>query len=64
MQNNDISEIIAMESKYFTGCLSHASKFSAHICFCRMKFFHVEKTVGHEQKFYGRENATLHDFTL
>ena len=30
MQNNDISEIINMEGQdiYFTGCVSHASKFS------------------------------------
>ena len=53
MQKNDISEIINMKRQdiYFTGYVSHNSKFSAHICFCRKKLFHVEKTVRQEQKF-------------
>ena len=52
MQNNYISETIDMEkARYFTGCVSHASKFSAHICFCKKKVFHVKKTVGQGQKF-------------
>ena len=51
MQNNDISEIINMERQDTSSCVSHASKFSAHTCFCRKKFFHVEKTVGRGQKF-------------
>ena len=52
-QNNDISEIRNkhVKARYFTCCVSYASKFSAHICFCRKKLFHVEKTVGREQKF-------------
>ena len=51
MHNNDISEIINIgKARYFTGCVSHASKFPAHICFCRKKLFHVEKTVGQGQK--------------
>ena len=53
MQNNDISIIISMErqARYFTCCVSHASKFSVHICFGRKKLFHVEKTVCQGQKF-------------
>ena len=52
MQNNDISEIITMERQdILPAVVSHASKFSAHICFSRKKFFHVEKTVGQGQKF-------------
>ena len=39
------------KARYFTDCVSHASKFSAHICFCRKKLFHVEITIGQEQKF-------------
>ena len=52
MQNNDIFEIINKygKARYFTCCVSHASKFSAHIC-CRKKLFHVEKTVDQERKF-------------
>ena len=53
-QNNDISEITNMERQDIspvTGCVSHASKFSTHICFCRKKLFHVEKTIGQGQKF-------------
>ena len=48
IQNNGISEIINMERQdiYLTDRVSHASKFSAHICFCRKKLFHVEKTAG------------------
>ena len=41
------------KARYFNGYVSHASKFSAHICFCRKKFFHVEIIVGQGQKFYG-----------
>ena len=33
-----------------------------HICCCRKKLFHVERTVGQGQKFLGRECATLNDF--
>ena len=52
-RNNDISEMINMkrQDRHFAGCVSHASKFSAHICFCRKKLFHIEKTVGQGQKF-------------
>ena len=65
MQNNDISEINDYgKARYFTDCVSHASKFSTHICFFRKKLFHVEKTAGQGQKFLGLECATLHDITL
>ena len=50
MQNNDSNHKYG-KAIYFTGCASQASKFSAHICFCRKKLFHVEKTVGEEKKF-------------
>ena len=48
LQNNDIKY---GKARHFTGCVSHASKFSTHICFCRKKLFHVEKTVGQGQNF-------------
>ena len=51
MQNNDISEIINMERQDISPAVSHALKFSAHICFCRKKLFRVEKSVGQGQKF-------------
>ena len=53
MQNNDISEIINMKMQDILLAVyevSNASKFSAHICFCRKMLFHVEKTVGQGQK--------------
>ena len=52
MQNSDISEIINMKRQdILLAVLSHASKFSAHICFCRKMLFHVEKTFDQRQKF-------------
>ena len=50
--NNVISKIIEFgKGRYFTCCVSYASKFSAHTFFCKKKLFHVEKTVGQGQQF-------------
>ena len=52
MQNNDISEIITIKMQDISPAVYYLlEKFSAHICFCRKKFFHVEKTIGQGQKF-------------
>ena len=52
MHNNDISEIINMERRDISPAVYHMLQiFSGHICFCRKKLFHVEKTVGQGQKF-------------
>ena len=52
MQNNDISEIINMERQDLSPTVYHLLQhYTVHICFCRKKLFHVEKTVGEGQKF-------------
>ena len=54
MQNNYLETTILNnkygKARYFTSCVSHASKSSAHICFCRKTLFHIEKIVGQGQK--------------
>ena len=50
----------ALGSRFFTVCVSHASKFSAHICFCRKKLFHFEKKLLAKDKKFKVENVKHH----
>ena len=53
IQNNDISEIIYMEKQHILSAVYQCFKIlSPHLLlYSRKKLFHVEKTVGHGQKF-------------
>ena len=48
----EFSEIINMERQNISPTVYHLLQhYTVHICFCRKKLFHVEKTVGEGQKF-------------
>ena len=53
MQSNDISEIISMAKQDISPAVYHMHQNSqpTSICFCRKKFFHVEKLLAKDRNF-------------